>query len=156
LRYLTISMCEVGFGRPLFLKEPMQKLTISIPGNAIAKKNSQVAIRMGKRNMIIPSKAYKKWEKMAVAHLNGSGLVYDGEYPAVLTFYHYRKTLATFDLSNMLEGVQDVFQTVGIIAEDNMLHIIPAIKGVGWEKDKDNPRVMITIESYKDIQERNK
>ena len=128
----------------------MQKLTIEIPGNAIAKKNSQMAIRMGNRNMIIPSKAYQKWEKMAVRHLKGAGLVYGGEYPAVLTFYHYRKTLAAFDLSNMLEGVQDVLQKVGIIAEDNMNHIIPAIKGLGWEKDATNPRVLITLESYTD------
>ena len=126
----------------------MQKLTIELPGNAIAKKNSQMAVSMGKRNMILPSKAYQKWEKAIVKHLKGSGLVYTGGYPAVMTFYHYRKTLATFDLSNMFEGVQDVFQKLGIIAEDNMNHIIPAIKGRGWEKDKENPRVLITIEKF--------
>jgi len=128
----------------------MQKLTIEIPGNAIAKKNSQMAIRMGKRNMIIPSKAYQKWEKMAVKLLKGAGLEYTGEYPAVMTFYHYRKTLAKFDLSNAFEGAQDVFQKVGIILEDEMNHIIPAIKGLGWEKDATNPRVLVTLESYTD------
>jgi Holliday junction resolvase RusA-like endonuclease len=128
----------------------MQKLTIEIPGNAIAKKNSQMAVNMGKRNMILPSKAYQKWEKMAVDHLRCPALEYTGTYPAVLTFYHYRKTLAAFDLSNMMEGIQDVFQKVGIINEDNMNHIIPAIKGLGWEKDAENPRVLVTLESYTD------
>jgi Holliday junction resolvase RusA-like endonuclease len=128
----------------------MQKLTIEIPGNAIAKKNSQRIIRIVGRPSIRPSKAYDKWEKMALKYLAHSGLEYTGTYPAVLTFYHYRKTLAAFDLSNMMEGIQDVFQKVGIIKEDNMNHIIPAIKGLGWEKDAENPRVLVTLESYTD------
>ncbi len=128
----------------------MKKLTIEIPGNAIAKKNSQNAITMGRRNIIVPSKAYKKWEKMATAWLSGAGLVYTGTYPAVMTFYHYRKTLAKFDLSNMFEGVQDLLQKLEVIEEDDMNHIIPKVKGRGWEKDADNTRVLITIEPYLD------
>ena len=85
-----------------------------------------------------------------MSQIEGAGLKYTGEYPAVMTFYHYRKTNAAFDFSNMFEGLQDVFQILGIIVEDNMNHIIPAIEGLGWEKDAENPRVVVTIESFKD------
>ena len=128
----------------------MKKLTIEIPGNAIAKKNSQYAVSMGKRNIICPSQAYKKWAREATKYLKHSGLKYTGKYPAKMTFYHYRKTLAKFDLSNMFEGVQDLFQDLEIIEEDDMNHIIPAVNGRGWEKDAENPRVLVTIEPYID------
>ena len=116
---------------------------IVIPGNCIAKKNSQMAISMGKRNMIIPSKAYQKWEKATKLHLAGQS-PWGGSYPINIRFYHYRKTVARFDFSNMFEGVQDVLQAVGIIVEDDMDHVYPIIDG--WEKDSDNPRVVITLE----------
>ena len=127
----------------------MQKLTIEVNGDARSKKNSQTAFTMKNgRSMIIPSKAYKKWHRAATKQLKGAGLVYTGGYPAVMWFYHYRSTNRTFDFSNAQEGIQDLFQELGIIAEDNNLHIIPRTKGRGWEKDKENPRVLITIEKY--------
>jgi hypothetical protein len=129
----------------------MQKLTIEIPGNASSKKNSRNAFIMPNgRAMTAPSKAYQKWHRAAKKQLKGAGLEYTGEYPAVMTFYHYRSTNRTFDFGNAGEGIQDLFQELDIIAEDNNLHIIPAIKGLGWEKDAENPRVLVTLESYTD------
>ena len=125
------------------------KLEFEIPGDCIAKKNSQTAIRLGKRNMIIPSKQYQRWEKATKAFLLGFP-AWEGTYPVKLRFYHYRATNRAFDLSNMMEGTQDVLQAVGILAEDNMRHVIPVIDGLGWEKDAERPRVRIIIEEYHD------
>lgn len=129
-------------------------MRIIIPGNAVAKKNSQRVVRFGKgknaRYSIRPSKAYDAWEKEALQNLMIEGTEpYKGPYPAEMRIFFYRKTLAKFDLSNMLEGTQDVLQKAGVILDDSMKHIIPVIdkrgSRYGWDIDRDCPRVEVVI-----------
>lgn len=122
------------------------RVKIIFPGNLIAKKNSERILRNKKgRPYIYPSAAYCKWEIKALIMLK-SQEIWGDEYPINIRFYHYRKTNGIFDFSNMFEGVQDVLQKSGIIAQDDMKHVFPIIDGNGWEKDADNPRAIITIE----------
>jgi Holliday junction resolvase RusA-like endonuclease len=127
-------------------------MRIVIQGDAIAKKNSQRVVRFGKgrntRHSIRASKAYEIWEKQALSQLFGVG-EYTGPYPAEMRIFFYRKTKRKFDLSNMLEGTQDVLQKAGVIIDDSMKYIIPVIdkrgSSYGWDIDRDNPRVEVKL-----------
>jgi len=122
-------------------------MKIIIPGNTIAKKNSQRVVRMGKRYAIRASKAYDKWEKSALQHLQHTypGTVWEGGYPLLFHIFFWRANKRKFDLSNMLEGSQDVLQKAGIIEDDSMRHVVPVFDG--WGVDRGNPRVEIFLES---------
>ena len=47
----------------------------------------------------------------------------------------------------MAQAPQDALVDAHIIPDDNVNYVIPVFHGEygGWEKDKDNPRVVITI-----------
>jgi Holliday junction resolvase RusA-like endonuclease len=125
-------------------------LQFEIQGDAISKKNSVISFKLPNgRSMTTPSKYYKKWHKIAKNALKNVPK-WQGGYPVVIELYHYRKTNRAFDFSNMFEGIQDVLQECGIIEEDNMHHVIPKIRGKGWEKDKDNPRMEVKIYAFED------
>lgn len=120
------------------------KLEITIPGNAVSKKNAKRILRNKAGGpFLAASSIYMKWKKDAIKLLKDLP-EWTGGYPVNMTFYHYRKTLAKFDFGNVSEGVQDVLQELEIIEDDSMLHVYP-VHG-GWEKDADNPRVVVTIE----------
>ena len=125
-------------------------LKFAIPGQVIAKKNSQRVVKLGRVRAIRPSKAYDAWEEVALQELQYKRIPeWRGTYPVELRVFFFRKTKAKFDLSNMLEGVQDVLQKSGIIVDDSMNHVVPVIErrpsGYGWAIDKENPRVEIHI-----------
>jgi Holliday junction resolvase RusA-like endonuclease len=124
-------------------------MKITIPGDIRAKKNSQRVIRLGRRASIRTSKAYEAWEKTALAHLLYIRPELVKAYPVELHLFFYRETKRKFDLSNMIEGVQDVLQKAGVLVDDSMNHVIPVItrksEGYGWAVDKGQPRVEIEI-----------
>jgi len=122
-------------------------MKITILGEVISKKNSRIPVKIGKRIINIPSKAYKAYEKQALLQLEDE-FPWDRRYPVIVETFFYRKTLRTFDFDNMQASINDVLVTAGIIEDDSMNHIIPKIKDRGWEKDKDNPRVQIEIYEY--------
>lgn len=125
-------------------------LRFTIPGQTIAKKNSQRVVRLGSRAAIRPSKAYDAWEKAALLELALQRIpAWPGPYPVELRLFFFRQTMAKWDISNMIEGTQDVLQKAGILADDSMLHVVPVIdmrpSGYGWAIDKANPRVEVMI-----------
>ena len=125
-------------------------LRFAIPGQTIAKKNSQRIVRLGRRAAIRPSKAYDAWEKAALMELVMQRIpAWQGSLPVELRLFFFRQTRAKFDLSNMVEGVQDVLQKAGVLADDAMTHVVPVIdrrpSGYGWAIDKENPRVEVHI-----------
>ena len=71
----------------------------------------------------------------------------DAEYPILMHFKFYRKTNKRFDYNNLSQGPQDILVKLGMIPDDDMRHVIPVFHGPygGWEKDKENPRLEITI-----------
>jgi len=122
---------------------------ITIPGDTIAKKNSQRIVRLGKFPSIRPSAAYDKWDKAARQHLQTLRVLPVTKYPVRLHLFFFRSTRRKFDLSNMIEGVQDVLQKMEILEDDSMAHVVPVIEkreeGYGWALDRENPRVEIEI-----------
>ena len=125
---------------------------ITIPGQIYAKKNSQRIVKFGNRRAIIASAAYMRWEEQGLYHLKYEAKIeqWRGGYPVELRLFFFRKTKQKFDLSNMIEGVQDLLQKSGIIEDDSMRHVIPVFEyrlgiGYGWAVDKDNPRTEVRL-----------
>jgi len=120
---------------------------ITIPGEVISKKNSPLVIKLGKRYSIRASKRYTEYEKEAKTHLLNIEPLLDVHWPITMHFYFFRATLRSFDYNNLSQGPQDLLQQAGIIPEDDMKHVTPCFSPPygGWEKDKDSPRVEITI-----------
>ncbi len=129
------------------MKPPIPTLCkITINNQVIAKKNSQRVVRMGSRYAIRASKAYEKYAKTAIQE--ASVYKYTGNYPCVVEMYFYRQTKRSFDLDNMQGSILDILVNAGVIIDDSMNHVIPRIRGHGWEIDKDNPRTEIRIYDY--------
>lgn len=124
-----------------------------ITGNPITKKNSQQIFRTKTgRPFISPSKAYKKYEKDALKQIEDR---YGGfHHPLITTPVNiqcvfYMQTKRSVDLPNLLESVDDILVKSGVI-EDDASRIVAAHDGSRVKYDKENPRVEITIEGFKD------
>ena len=121
---------------------------ITIPGEVISKKNSPLVIRLGRRYSIKPSNRYTEYEKEAVAHFKKHPCEpLDVDYLILMHFFFYKLTVRSFDYNNMSQGPQDILAKVGVIPDDSNRYVKPVFHSefAGWEKDKDHPRVVITI-----------
>ena len=121
-----------------------------IPVHPVSKKNSQQIItlktRYGKsRNIIIPSKKYKEFEAECLPFLfqvkNQAGVI---DYPVNMAVEFYVSKKLKYDLTNLLEAIDDAAVKSGFIADDNR-DIIAAHDGSRVYYDKLNPRIEITI-----------
>lgn len=113
-----------------------------IPIAPITKKNSQRIVR-GKngRPTIIPSKAYKEYEKAALCFLKPYGI----DYPVNVMCKFYMPTNRRVDLTNLLEAIDDVMVKAGTLKDDNCL-IVAGHDGSRVYVDKENPRTEIYFE----------
>ena len=125
----------------------VKKLCMTIYGNPKTKKNSSqiVVNRNTGRPMLIPSKAYKQYEKDCGIQLKGKGMKID--YPVNLKATYYRKDRRKVDLSNLHEALQDILVKYGVLADDNFT-IVVAHDGSRVEIDKENPRTEVEITAY--------
>ena len=121
-----------------------------IPVHPVSKKNSQQIIslktRYGKsRNIIIPSKKYKEFEADCLPFLfqvkNQAGVI---DYPINMAVEFYVSKKLKYDLTNLLEAIDDAAVKSGFIADDNR-DIIAGHDGSRVYYDKLNPRIEITI-----------
>ena len=124
------------------------KIKITLPGSIRSKKNSKIATIIGgvnkpRRAMILPSKAYKAWEKQARQH---AAYQYPGEPitdpVAVKAMVYYKGQRP--DLSGCLESVGDCCE--GILWGDDKL--IESWDGSRLEKDNANPRTEVEVVRY--------
>ena len=123
-------------------------IKITIPGNIRSKKNSKQVCMIGGKNvprrpMILPSKAYKQWEKAAraavleqIEGMAGMPTMADVEVKAVA----YCKGRLP-DLSGMLESVGDCLE--GIIWVDDRQ--IKSWDGSRVVRDKERQRVEVEV-----------
>lgn len=125
----------------------VKKLCMTIYGNPKTKKNSSQIIvnRNTGRPMLIPSKAYKQYEKDCGMQLKGKGMKID--YPVNLKATYYRKDRRKVDLSNLHEALQDILVKYGVLADDNFT-IVVSHDGSRVEIDKENPRTEVEITAY--------
>jgi len=118
-------------------------MKIVFKGDARSKKNSKQAILIRGKPRLIPSKQYQKWYRENVRELKGKLEKWEGDYPVEMRFYFYRSTRRKFDFGNMMEGIQDLLQDLGVIEDDSMNHVYPI--PLGWAVDKENPRTEVEI-----------
>ena len=122
----------------------VKKIMFTIYGNPKTKKNSSQIImnqRTG-RPMVIPSKAYKQYEKDCGMQLNGKGLKIN--YPVNIKAVYYRKDRRKVDLSNLHEALQDILVKYGVLEDDNYT-IVASHDGSCVRIDKEDPRTEVEI-----------
>lgn len=123
----------------------MNEIRLTLPGSIISKKNSKIATMIGGKNcprrpMILPSTAYKKWEKQARASAWHSAIIPPVTCPVhVEACFYYRGPEP--DLSGCCESIADCLEGV-LWANDRQI--------VSWDgsrkcHDKDNPRTEVVV-----------
>lgn len=114
---------------------------IVIPLQPVTKKNSQRIVVNNGRPFVIPSKAYKEYEKAAMWFLPKAHI----DYPVNIRCLFYMKTHRRVDLTNLLEAIDDVMVEAGTLQDDNC-EIVAGHDGSRVYYDKENPRTEIYIE----------
>ena len=114
----------------------------TIPLDPRTKKNSQRIIMVHGRPMIIPSAAYKKYEKEAAWYLRRSEPPIN--VPVNVEAHFYMATRRRVDLNNLLECVTDLLVHAGILEDDNS-NIVVSHDGSRVHYSKENPRTEIII-----------
>lgn len=109
----------------------------------ITKKNSQQIVT-GKngRPFIIPSAAYKKYEKACKPFMPKVAEPID--YPVNVKAVFYMQTKRKVDLTNLHEALHDILVKYGVLEDDNF-KIIQSTDGSRVSYDKWNPRTEVEI-----------
>lgn len=119
------------------------RYTIKLP--PVTKKNSQQILINPKtgRPFIMPSAKYRQYERDAACFLQPSP-PRPIECAINIKCLFFLPTRRKTDLTNLLEAVDDLLVSVGIIADDHY-GIVTAHDGSRCFWDKNNPRTEITI-----------
>jgi Holliday junction resolvase RusA-like endonuclease len=98
---------------------------VTIPGRPYVKKNQQKAVGNGRFKKIIYSPKYVAWEQMAVLTVRQMlqkmpvpGIAFPVNLKVV---FYFKDRQAEPDLSALYEGIQDVLQKEGVIANDKLI-----------------------------------
>jgi Holliday junction resolvase RusA-like endonuclease len=127
-------------------------IQVTIPVQPVTKKNSQQIITNPKtgRPFLIPSKQFREFEKICKPYLKSVkdtvGLI---NYPINVKCIFYVSKRLKYDLTNLLEAIDDVMTVSGLILDDNR-DIIAGHDGSRVYYDKFNPRIEIAIEECAD------
>ena len=108
----------------------------------ITKKNSQQIVK-GKNNrpFIIPSAAYKRYEKACKPYIPDCETITE---PVNVKAIYYMPTKHRVDLTNLHEALHDILVHYGVLADDNY-KIICSTDGSRVMVDKWHPRTEVTI-----------
>lgn len=117
-------------------------MKIIIPIAPRTKKNSQQIVWRGGRPIIIPSAAYKMYEREARAFLTPVASPID--YPVNVKCLYYMPTRRRVDLSNLLNSTLDILVHYGVLLDDNR-NIVYSVDGSRVLYDKASPRTEIEI-----------
>lgn len=124
----------------------MSLIVVRILGTPIVKKNGKRIVRRGKFPKLIDGDAFQRWEAAA---LTQAAFIrkWDGPYPIYAHYGIYMPDRRKFDLTNMVEGINDVMQEAGIIRDDDFKSLIPIFHGpmCGVFVDAQQPRIVVTI-----------
>lgn len=117
-----------------------------IPLNPRTKKNTQQIVINKKtgRPFIMQNSKYKEYEQNCGYFLKK--LPEPISEPVNVKCVFYRETRIRCDLTNLLEAIDDVLVTYGVLADDNFT-VIVGHDGSRVYIDKKNPRTEITIET---------
>lgn len=118
-------------------------ISFSIPINPVTKKNhGQIVTLKNGRRLLLPSKQYQDFAKLAKSFLPSLDAPID--FPINLECHYFMKTRRKCDLVNLLQATCDILVDNNIILDDNY-SIIASIDGSFVSYDKDNPRTDIFI-----------
>lgn len=118
-------------------------MKIIVLGDPRTKKNNMQIVRFGNRMALIPSKAYKEYQKVFTKQISSSDDPIS--YPVNVKCTYYMKTKRKVDLSNLISATNDLLVTSKILEDDNS-NIIVSQDGSRVYYDKENPRVEIKID----------
>lgn len=118
-------------------------MILTLYGDPRTKKNNQRIVKCGNFTKLLPSKAFKQYEKDCLRQITGK-YKQNIDYPINLKCLYFMKTRRKVDLVNLLEGTCDMLVNAGVIKDDNS-EIIATMDGSEVGYDKDNPRVEIDI-----------
>jgi len=129
-----------------------ESLTIfecTIPGRVPVKKNTQkvVLLQTGRRAAIYSAK-FRSWEEGAILECiqaNKSRRCYAGPMIAFFSFY-FQDHMHEPDVSNLVEGPQDVLKKAGVIEDDRLIHELHARKIFDSNEE---PRVEIVLRRFR-------
>ena len=126
-----------------------------IPVHPVTKKNNMQIIpfrtKTGKvRHIPIPSKQYKEFEHQCLPYFyrvkSEVGVI---DYPVNMAVEFYVSKKLKYDLTNLLEAIDDTAVQSGFILDDNR-DIIAAHDGSRVFYDKANPRIEIRLVEMKE------
>ena len=124
------------------------KLLLTLPGAPRTKKNSQrIVEKKNKKPVVLPSKAFVKYEVKCLNYLHRCKLPADVvpiKEPINLCCVYYRDTQGIVDLVGLLQATNDILVDAGILADDNS-NIVASHDGSRVMYDKQNPRTEVTI-----------
>ena len=121
----------------------MISFTIDLPPRS--KKNSQQILTNRKtgRPFIMPSAAYKAYQKAALMLIPAEARQHI-DYPVNVKGVFCMPTRRACDLVNLLEALDDVLVDAGVVADDNC-NVIAGHDGSRVLYDKEHPRTEVTI-----------
>jgi Holliday junction resolvase RusA-like endonuclease len=114
-----------------------------IPGQPATKKNSQMARCVNGKPVVLQSKAYRTYEKMAFKALLACPRA-EFAGPVVVTVHYWLKDKRRPDLNNLMAATADILEKAGVISDDREI--------VSWDGSRimgtsPNPRAEITIKA---------
>lgn len=118
-------------------------LQLTFQGHLPVKKNAATMAKRRGQWVRVPSKAYQAWEKKELPTLIDTPK-FSG--PVSIDYAFYPGSLKLFDLSNSIEGVNDVLVKAGIIEDDNWM-IIRSLNPHVAAFDRGNEHCVVTIRS---------
>lgn len=113
-------------------------------GEVASKKNSKVLARVKGRPMLLPSRKFQEWEKMARLAIMAEGRPPEPFKAARLFMVIYHGDMIKRDSNNATQGVQDVLVDMGVLEDDNWMVI--GTPEVVHMVDVEDPRLEVTVE----------
>lgn len=122
----------------------MYKFTILV--HPITKKNNPRIFHTGGRTIVLPSKAYERFENDCLKVIPSKYRT-KIDYPVNVKVLYYVKTRRRIDKTNLESAIMDVLVKAGVLADDSAIspEIVVATDGSRVLIDKINPRIEIEI-----------
>ena len=122
-------------------------MEFTIPVKPRTKKNSQQLVTLKKtgRQILLPSKAYKEFEKEVVTFIeNNFGNLEPIDIPINLSCVFYKDKNYKSDLAGYMQAIQDALVKAKLLLDDNS-NIVHSMDGSRVELDRKNPRIEVKI-----------
>ena len=116
-------------------------MEIVIYGQPRTKKNSSRIALINNKRVLLPSKVFKEYEKVALMQLARVQAVHGPI--SVRCRYYLQNRKSWPDLVGLLQATSDILQVAGVIDDDKYIVNYDGSEIAGL--DKDNPRAEITI-----------